>query len=113
MAVNQSAMIQMIHGINDIKLHNAEKTKRWEWERIQAKIFRLNKRYLNLNQWQRTGANFINESKNILISFLAAKAVVDGHMTLGMLVAVQYIIGQLNSPIDQVVHLVAQILRLF
>ncbi len=106
MAVNQSALIQMIQGINDIKLHNAEKTKRWEWERIQAKIFRLNKRYLNLNQWQRTGANFINESKNIIISFLAAKAVVDGHMTLGMLVAVQYIIGQLNSPIDQVVQFI-------
>lgn len=106
MAVNQSAMIQMIHGINDIKLHNAEKIKRWEWERIQAKIFRLNKRYLNLNQWQRTGANFINESKNILISFLAARAVVEGDMTLGMLVAVQYILGQLNSPIDQVVQFV-------
>lgn len=106
MAVNQNAMLQMIHGINDIKLHNAEKIKRWEWERIQAKIFRLNKRYLNLNQWQRSGANFINESKNILISFLAAKAVVEGSMTLGMLVAVQYIIGQLNSPIDQVVQFI-------
>ncbi len=106
MAVNRNALLQMIHGINDIKLHNAEKIKRWEWERIQAKIFRLNKRYLNLNQWQRTGANFINESKNILISFLAAKAVIDGNMTLGMLVAVQYIIGQLNSPIDQVVYFI-------
>ena len=106
MAVNQSALLQMIYGISDIKLHNAEKVKRWEWERIQAKIFRLNKRYLNLNQWQRTGANFINESKNIIISFLAAKAVVEGQMTLGMLVAVQYIIGQLNSPLDQVVYFV-------
>ncbi len=106
MAVNQSALIQMIHGISDIKLHNAEKSKRWEWERIQAKIFRLNKRYLNLNQWQRTGANFINESKNIIISFLAAKAVVEGQITLGALVAIQYIIGQLNSPLDQVVHFI-------
>ncbi|MFT5165423.1 MAG: ATP-binding cassette subfamily B protein [Saprospiraceae bacterium] len=103
MAVNQSAMIQLIQGISDIKLHNAEKVKRWEWERIQAKIFRLNKQYLNFNQWQQTGANFINETKNIFISFLAAQAVVEGQMTLGMLVAVQYIIGQLNSPLEQVV----------
>ncbi len=104
MAVNHNAVLQIVHGINDIKLHNAEKTMRWEWERIQAKIYRLNKRYLNHNQWQRSGAKFINESKNILMSFLAAKAVVDGHMTLGMLVAVQYIIGQLNSPLERMIH---------
>lgn len=103
MTFNQSALLQLIYGINDIKLHNAETIKRWEWERIQAKIYRLNQKYLNLNQWQRTGAAFINESKNIIISFLAAKAVVDGSITLGALVAIQYIIGQLNSPLQQAV----------
>jgi ATP-binding cassette, subfamily B, bacterial len=109
MAVNQSAMIQLIQGISDIKLHNAEKVKRWEWERIQAKIFRLNKKYLGLNQRQQAGAAFINETKNIFISFLAAKAVIDGQMTLGVLVAIQYIIGQLNSPLEQVVRFIRSI----
>ncbi|MEO0777615.1 MAG: peptidase domain-containing ABC transporter, partial [Bacteroidota bacterium] len=106
MAENQSNLIQLISGIKEIKLHNAEKQKRWAWERIQARLFRISLRYLRVDQLQRSGATFINESKNILISFLAAKAVIDGQMTLGMMLAVQYIIGQLNGPVEQMVRFI-------
>ena len=103
LAENQSNLIQLINGIQEIKLHNAEKEKRWAWERIQAKLFRLSLKTMQLDQWQRFGASLINETKNIIISFYAAKAVIEGRMTLGGMLAVQYIIGQLNSPIEQLV----------
>ena len=103
---NQSSLIQIIGGVKDIKLHNAERTKRWEWEHIQAKLFRLSMKTLKLDQWQRFGAATINESKNILITFIAAKSVIDGNMTLGMMLAVQYIIGQMNGPIEQLIHFI-------
>jgi ATP-binding cassette subfamily B protein len=103
MADNQSNLIQMITGMQEIKLNNCEKQKRWEWERIQARIFRVNLKGLSLNQYQQAGAGFFNQLKNILITFVAAQAVVEGQMTLGMMVAVQYIIGQLNAPIDQLI----------
>lgn len=106
MAENQSNLIQLIGGIKEIKLHNAEKQKRWAWERIQAKLFRVSLDYLRVDQMQRSGSTFINESKNILISFLAARAVIEGEMTLGMMLAVQYIIGQLNGPIEQMVQFI-------
>jgi len=106
MAENQSNLIQLIGGIKEIKLHNAEKQKRWVWERIQAKLFRVSLDYLRVDQMQRSGSTFINEAKNIIISFLAAKAVIDGQMTLGMMLAVQYIIGQLNAPIEQLVQFI-------
>ncbi len=101
---NQSAVIQLITGMQEIKLHNAERQKRWQWERIQAALFRVNVRTLALNQYQQAGSLFINELKNILISFLSAAAVIRGDMTLGMLFSVQYIIGQLNSPIEQMLN---------
>lgn len=101
MADNQSTLIQLIQGMQEIKLHNAEKQKRWKWERIQAKLFRISVSYLKLEQMQSVGANFINELKNIIITFIAARAVIQGDMTLGMMMAVQYIIGQLNGPISQ------------
>ena len=103
LAANQSNLIELIGGMKEIKLHNAEKQKRWVWERIQAKLFRVSVDYLGLDQWQRSGSSFINETKNIIITFVAAKAVVDGTMTLGMMLAVQYIIGQLNGPLTQMV----------
>ena len=106
MAENQSNLIQLIGGIKEIKLHNAEKQTRWAWERIQAKLVRVSLDYLRVDQMQRSGSTFINESKNILISFLAARAVIEGEMTLGMMLAVQYIIGQLNGPIEQMVHFI-------
>ncbi|WP_291860448.1 peptidase domain-containing ABC transporter [Marinilabilia sp.] len=106
MSSEQSNLIQMISGMQEIKLNNCEKKKRWEWERIQAKLFRVSVQSLSLSQYQQLGGLFFNETKNIIITILAATAVVKGNMTLGMLVAVQYIIGQLNSPIDQMINFV-------
>ncbi|WP_040497269.1 peptidase domain-containing ABC transporter [Fulvivirga imtechensis] len=103
MSSNQSNLIQLITGMQEIKLHNSEKQKRWEWERIQAKLFKVSISGLALNQYQQAGSSFINELKNIVITFLAAKAVIDGDITLGMMLAIQYIIGQLNAPINQLV----------
>lgn len=103
---NQSSLFQLITGMQEIKLNNSEKQKRWEWESIQAKLFKISIKGLALSQYQQAGAGFINQLKNILISFLAAKLVIDGQMTLGMMMAVQYIIGQLNSPIEQFIEFV-------
>jgi len=99
-SANQSNIVQLITGMQDIKLNNCEKQKRWEWERIQAKLYKVNIRGLILNQNQLVGGTFINQTKDILISFMTARAVVTGDMTLGMMMAVQYIIGQLNAPIQ-------------
>lgn len=100
-AANQSNVVQLVSGMQEIKLNSCEKQKRWEWERIQAKLYKVSVKGLVLNQNQQIGATFINQSKDIFISFLSAKAVITGDMTLGMMMAVQYIIGQLNAPIQQ------------
>ena len=102
-AKEQSTTIQLVQGMQEIKLNGAERPMRWTWEGLQAKLFRLSMKGLSLNQWQQAGAFFINEGKNIFITFLSAKAVIDGQMTLGSMLAVQYIIGQLNSPIEQMI----------
>ena len=104
LAENHSKLIQLISGMQEIKLYNAEKQKRWEWENIQSALFRVNIRSLSLTQYQEAGGVFINETKNILITILAATAVISGDMTLGMMLAVAYIIGQLNSPIEQMIN---------
>ena len=104
MAENQSTLIQLINGMQELKQHNAEKQKRWDWERIQARLFRVNVQYLATDQFQRAGAAFINEGKNILISFLAATAVMNNEMSLGMMLATQYIIGQMNGPLESIVQ---------
>lgn len=96
---NQAKLIELITGMQEIKLNNCEKQKRWEWERIQAKLFKVNIRRLSLNQAQTIGSSFVNQLKNILISFFAAKLVIDGGITLGAMVAVSYIIGQMNAPL--------------
>lgn len=98
---NQNTIVQLVTGMQEIKLNNAEKRKRWEWERIQAKLFKVSVGGLILNQNQQLGSTFIDQTKNIFISFLSVQAVINGEMTLGMLVAIQYIIGQLNAPIQQ------------
>jgi len=103
MASEQSNLIQLITGMQEIKLNNCEKQKRWEWERIQANLFRVNVQSLSLRQYQQLGGLFFNETKNILITIMAAYAVVQGQMTLGMMLSVQYILGQLNSPIEQMI----------
>jgi ATP-binding cassette subfamily B protein len=103
MAENQSKLIQIIQGIREIKLNNAERTNQWEWQNIQAGMFRVNMSSLSLSQYQEAGGIFINETKNILINVLAAIAVINGNMTLGMLLAASYILGQLNAPIEQMI----------
>lgn len=103
MSGNQSSLIQLITGMQEIKLGNCEKQKRWEWEHIQAELFKVKIKGLALQQYQVSVSSFFNETKNIIITFLAAKAVLDGQMTLGMMLSVQYILGQLNSPLDSLV----------
>ncbi|ADB40679.1 peptidase domain-containing ABC transporter [Spirosoma linguale] len=103
MAKEEGALIELIGGMQDIKLANAELQKRRKWETIQARLFKLNLLSLSLNQYQQAGASFLNEGKNILITFIAARAVVTGDLSLGGMLAVQYIIGQLNSPIEQII----------
>ena len=105
-AANQSSIVQLIAGMQDIKLNGCERQKRWEWERIQARLFNVSVKGLALGQTQQVGGTFIDQIKNVLISFLAAKAVIDGDMTLGMMTAMQYIIGQLNAPISQFIGFV-------
>ena len=99
-AGEQSKLIQLIQGMQEIKLNNCEKQKRWEWERIQVKLFKISLDGLRIGQIQQTGSVFFTQSTNILISFLAAKSVVDGQMTLGMMMSLTYIIGQVSAPIS-------------
>ena len=105
---NQSNLVQMVTGMQEIKLNNCEKQKRWEWEGIQAKLFKVSIKSMTLEQTQTIGGLFIDQAKNILISFLSAAAVIRGDMTLGMMTAVQYIIGQLNAPVSQFISFVKQ-----
>ena len=100
-AANQSNIYQLIIGMQEIKLNGCERQKRWEWENIQAKMFRVSIIGLMLQQNQQAGSVFINQAKNILISFITAKAVIEGKLTLGMMMSVSYIIGQLNGPINE------------
>ncbi|MBS1579272.1 MAG: peptidase domain-containing ABC transporter [Bacteroidetes bacterium] len=100
-AKENNATLQLVQGMQEIKLHGAEQIKRWEWESLQAGIFKLNFKNLNYSQLQQSGALLINQGKNLTITFLVANLVVQGKLTLGAMLAVQYIIGQLNSPIEQ------------
>ena len=104
----QSKVIELINGMQEIKMHNAEKQKRWGWEFLQVKLFKLRIKSLSLEQWQSVGGNFINQIKDILVSFLSAKLVLSGNLTLGMMLSVQYIIGQLNSPLMQLIDFIRQ-----
>lgn len=107
-AANQSSIVQLIGGMQDIKLNGCEKQKRWDWERIQARLFNVSVKGLVLGQTQQVGGTFINQTKNVFISFLAASAVINGDMTLGMMTAMQYILGQLNAPISQFIKFVQE-----
>lgn len=98
---NQNTLVQLVGGMQDIKLNGCERQKRWDWEKIQAGLFKINVKNLSLGQIQEIGSMFIDQTKNILISFMAAKSVVDGNMTLGMMMALQYILGQMNAPVSQ------------
>ena len=108
-SANQSTVVQLVNGMQEIKLNNCEKQKRWQWERIQVKLFKISIRGLALGQVQQTGSVFFNRTTNIIISFIAAKAVVDGQMTLGMMVSLTYIIGQLNGPVTSFIGFAQQL----
>ena len=103
---NRNVTYQLINGMQEIKLQGCEQRKRWEWEDVQADLFKVNLQSLNLKQTQQAGSITINEVKNILITVLAATSVIQGNMTLGMMLAVQYIVGQLNSPVEQLIQLI-------
>jgi len=100
---NHSKIVEMATGMADIKLANAEPQKRWEWESLQAKLLNINVDGLSIDQYQHSGAVFINQAKNLTIIFMVAMAVMNGSMSLGMMMAVIFILGQLNSPIQQLV----------
>jgi ATP-binding cassette subfamily B protein len=107
-ATNRSKTYQLITGIQEIKLQSCEQRKRWEWEDTQANLFDVSLKSLSLQQTQEAGSICINEVKNILITVFAATAVIHGEMTLGMMLSTQYIIGQLNSPIEQMMNFIYQ-----
>ena len=102
-SANQSNLVQLITGMQEIKLNNCEKQQRWKWERIQVKLFRISIQGTALGQYQQMGSIFFSQTTSLLISFLSAKAVVEGNITLGMMMAISYIIGQLSGPIGQVI----------
>ncbi len=105
-AINQNKTYQFITSMQEIKLQDCERRRRWEWEDVQADLFGVQMKSLKLQQTQEAGSIFINEVKNIVITVLAATAVIHGQMTLGMMLAVQYIIGQLNSPVEQLMSFI-------
>lgn len=102
----QSLVIELINGMQEIKMNNAEKKKRWQWEFVQANLFKISIQTLSLEQVQGVGSSFINEAKNIFITFTSALLVIEGNITLGMMLSLQYIIGQLNGPIMDMVNFI-------
>jgi len=100
---NQDAILDIIQGMPEIKLQGSHLKRRWKWANIQAKLFRTQIKALSISQYQDAGAIFITQFKDIIITFLAAKLVIDGALTLGMMLAIQYIIGQLNAPLQQLI----------
>ena len=100
-AQEQSKMIQMVQGMQDIKLNNCERQKRWEWERIQVRLFQIGLKGLRIGQIQQSGSVFFTQTTHILIYYIAAKSVVEGSMTLGMMMSLTYIIGQVSAPIGE------------
>lgn len=109
MSKNQSNIIELINGMSEIKLNRFEKTKRLEWQKIQIKLFNIKIKGLSLEQFQVSGGVFIDQLKNIIISLITANAVINGEITLGIMLAVQFIVGQMNSPLSQVVNFIRDI----
>lgn len=102
-SANQSNTIQLITGMQEIKLNNCEKQQRWKWERIQVKLFKISVEGMALGQYQQIGSLFFSQTTGLFISYLSAKAVIEGNITLGMMMSISYIIGQLSGPIGQVI----------
>ncbi|HVI43541.1 MAG TPA: peptidase domain-containing ABC transporter [Chitinophaga sp.] len=106
MSDNENVLFELITGMQEIKLNNCETARRWEWEQVQAKLYKISVKGLALGQYQQAGSMFFNQLKNILISYISAREVMSGNMTLGMMLSVSYIIGQMNSPLDQLLGFV-------
>lgn len=104
---NQSAIIQLIMGMQEIRLNNCEKKKITDWIKIQDGLFSISKKSLSLTQNQQSGCFLLQETQNIVITYFAACSVINGNITLGMMLAIQFILGQLNGPIEQLVHFIA------
>ncbi|MDR1883479.1 MAG: peptidase domain-containing ABC transporter [Prevotella sp.] len=102
-SANQSNMVQMITGMQEIKLNNSEKQQRWKWETIQVKLFKISIKGTALSQYQQLGSIFFNQTTSLFISYLSAKAVINGDITLGMMMSISYILGQLSGPVSQVI----------
>lgn len=100
-AINNNKTYEFITSMQEIKLQDCEQRRRWEWEDTQTDLFSVQMKSMKLQQTQEAGSIFINELKNIIITVVSATAVIHGQLTLGMMLAVQYIIGQLNSPVEQ------------
>ena len=105
----QSKVIELVNGMQDIKLHNAERQMRWNWEFTQARLFKVGIKSLTLEQAQSVGSSFINELKNIIITVLSAKLVIENEITLGMMLAISFIVGQLNTPIAQLIEFLREV----
>lgn len=105
-SADQSNMVQIVTGMQEIKLNNCEKQQRWKWERIQVKLFKISIKGMALGQYQQMGSVFFSQTTSLFISFIAARSVIEGNMTLGMMMSVSYIIGQLSGPIGQVIGFV-------
>lgn len=107
-ASNQNNMLEIIGGLQEIKLNVCEKQKRWRWEQIQSQLYHISIKNLSLKQIQQIGSVFIEQSKKMIISFIAANSVITGEMTLGMMMALQYILGQLNAPVMQIMSFIQE-----
>lgn len=103
---NQSYWVETVSAIQDIKIYNYERSRRWKWEEIQAGLYHVNKRVLTVNNIQNLGAQFIDSIKNMAIVFFCATAVIDGHITFGVMISTQFIIGMLNGPLIQFINFV-------
>lgn len=106
MSDNENILFELITGMQEIKLNNCETARRWEWEHVQAGLYKISVKSLALGQYQQLGSVFFNQLKNILISFISAREVMNGHLTLGMMLSISYIIGQMNSPLEQLLSFV-------
>lgn len=106
---NQNSVFEIITGMQEIKLYNSQKARRWEWERIQAKLFKVNIKSLALEQYQEIGSSFFVQLKNIFISYLAARLVIDQKITIGVMLSISYIVGQMNSPLNQIILFIKSI----
>ncbi|MGF7217676.1 ATP-binding cassette subfamily B protein [Spirosoma lacussanchae] len=102
----QSSLVQLINGMQEIKLNGSVRRRRWEWEAIQIRLFRINLKALALNQSQTLGGSVLNQLTNILVTFIAAKSVLDGQITLGMMLSIQFMLGQLNVPLNDLISFI-------